>query len=87
VARALEHHELALGGLRERHAAGGSGDGVLGSLDYEHRTADTAGQLAHGVGAEDLGDLGGDQRLGVRLEAPSHAVLDRLRGMRLREHL
>src|SRR5215208_5226869 len=87
VARAREHHEIAAGGLRERDPAPGAGDRVLGALDHQHRATHPPGQLESGLTVEVLGELRGYQRLGAGLEAPADAVLDRLRRMRLREHL
>jgi hypothetical protein len=86
VARAVEHHEVAAGGLRELDPAAGTGDRVLGALDHEHRAADATGQLARAVTVEALGELRCDERLRARLEPPPDAVLYRLRRVRLREH-
>ena len=62
-------------------------DRVVGALDHEHRAADAAAELAHGLLVEASPPLRRDERLGRRLEAPADAVLDRLRRVRLGEHL
>ena len=53
----------------------------------EHRAADAATQVARRVLIEHLPELCRDERLSRRLEPPADAVLDRLRRVRLREHL
>ena len=74
--------------LGERGTGGARAHGVVASVDDEHRAVDAGEQLAHALLVREPGcELGRDQRLGVRLEAPADAVLALLRRVRLGEAL
>ena len=87
VTRAFEQHELSAGRLGESDPPARAGDRVVSALDHEHRATDAAAQLARGFLVEPFPELRRDQGLRRRLEPPGDAVLDRLRRVRLREHV
>ncbi len=90
MAGALEQDGGCTELVREVEAALRLGEGVGRSMDDEHGAADAGAELHHRLRIELLGvpaAKAGENRLGVRLQAPPDAVLDRLRGMRLREAL
>ena len=80
--------ERAVRELREPCTGGAGAHGVVASVDDEHRAIDAGEQFAHALLVLEPGcELGRDERLGVRLEAPADAVLALLRRVRLGEAL
>jgi hypothetical protein len=83
----FEDHEFAPDVLGECCTTGKRIDRVARPVDHEHRAADAPTEPARLLRREPLCVLGGDHRLGVCLQPPADSVLDRLRRVRLREHL
>src|ERR1700733_2473583 len=87
MTRTLQQDEIATGRLGERYPATWPGDRIGRALDHQHRAANPAAQLASGLLMKAVADFGRNERLGGGLQAPADAVFDRLRGVRLGEHL
>ena len=85
VSGSFHRDEPAAGRGREGGAAVGGNEGVLVALDHEHGAADAGHQLVRGRLVESGRPHRELERVGCRLERPADAVLDLLRGVRLRE--
>jgi hypothetical protein len=87
VPGSFEYDEVPAGVLGERPAAADIAEPIAVAVDDEHRTANLRRQRPCVRRGHEGRVVRGDQRLGVRLEAPPDTVLDRFGRMRLREDL
>jgi hypothetical protein len=86
MTRTLEQDEITAGRLGEGDPHGGAGDLIGRALDHQHWAGDPLAQLARGVLVYWVSEFHRYKRLGGCLQAPAHAVLDRLGRVRLAEH-
>ena len=86
VSRPSEADKSAAGELGRLGADGVRHDAVVLTVDHQHRAAHPSTELACPRGTHS-GHVGRDERLGVGLAGPPHAVLGLLGGVRLVEDL
>ena len=87
VSGTFQNDELASGLLGKCCATRDRRDRVALAVDHEHGTPNAAAEGARLLGGQTRPVLCRRQRLAIRLERPPDGVLDRLRRVRLGEHL